>query len=65
MSLYQAFFSNMEGVALPMFAFGLFVFAFALVLLRTFGFKTRGDYDALAALPLSDQEQPAVPEVKS
>lgn len=60
--MYKQFFANMESTALPLFAFGLFFAAFALMLLRTFVYKRKSDFDPLAALPLNDE---ASKEVKS
>lgn len=54
--MYKQFFANMESIALPMFAFGLFFAAFALMLLRTFAWKRKGDFDPMAQLPLVNDE---------
>ncbi|HSM15046.1 MAG TPA: hypothetical protein VLA66_13345 [Thermoanaerobaculia bacterium] len=52
--MYQEFFSNLESATLPLVAMGFFVFAFVLVLLRTFLHKRKSDYEEIAALPLED-----------
>lgn len=59
--MYKQFFANMESPALPLFAFGLFFFAFVLMLARTFFYKRKGDFDPLASMPLNDETR----EVKS
>jgi hypothetical protein len=59
--MYKQFFANMESVALPMFAFGLFFSAFVLMLLRTFAWKRKADFDPMAAMPLVNDE---IKEVK-
>lgn len=52
--MYKQFFAHMELTALPMFAMALFIGIFGLMLVRLFFWKTRGDYSASEALPLSD-----------
>ncbi len=52
--MFKAYFANMEWTALPLFALGLFLTMFVLMLLRTFAFKRVTDYDSAAALPLHD-----------
>ncbi|MCA2979633.1 MAG: CcoQ/FixQ family Cbb3-type cytochrome c oxidase assembly chaperone [Myxococcaceae bacterium] len=53
--MYKHFFSNLQSVTLPLFAMGVFVSAFLLMLARTFLFKRTSDFDPLAALPLNDE----------
>lgn len=52
--MYKAFFANLEWTALPLFALGLFLVMFVLMLLRTFGWKTPQDFAPVETLPLSD-----------
>ena len=52
--MFKEFFAHMEWASLPIFALGLFIAMFVLVVLRTFVFKTRGDFDPQSALPLND-----------
>lgn len=59
--MYKQYFSNMESVTLPLFAFGVFFTAFVLMLARTFFYKSKGDFEPLAAMPLNDETK----EVKS
>lgn len=52
--MFKQFFAGMEWTALPLFALALFMVMFALVVLRTFAFKTTGDFQPHSVLPLSD-----------
>jgi len=52
--MYKQFFADMEWTALPLFALGLFLAMFALMLLRTFAWKTKQDFEPMEQLPLSD-----------
>jgi hypothetical protein len=52
--MYKAFFTGMETTA-PIFAMGLFISMFVLMLLRTWGYKKKSDFDPVAALPLADE----------
>jgi len=54
--MYREFFANLESATLPLVAMGFFVLAFVLILLRTFVYKSKDDYDDVAALPLEDRE---------
>lgn len=63
--MYKAFFSNLESATLPLVAMAFFVFAFVLMLLRTFLYKRKSDYDRIAALPLDDGARSDRPEVTS
>lgn len=49
--MYKAFFAGMEPTA-PIFAMGLFMVIFTLMLLRTWHQK-KSDLDSVAALPLA------------
>ncbi len=62
--MYKEFYSNMEWAALPIVALLFFLVAFALILLRTFAAKRKHDFDAVAALPLSDGITPPTHEVQ-
>ena len=63
--MFKEFFAGMESTALPIFGLGLFVAMFVLVVLRTFAFKTKGDFTPQSELPLSDGKEIASSEVKS
>ena len=52
--MYKAFFANLEWTALPLFALGLFLVMFVLMLVRTFAWKTRQAFAPIETLPLSD-----------
>ena len=41
---------------LPIYAMALFIFVFALVLVRTLVYRKKTDFDPLAALPLADEQ---------
>ncbi len=55
--MFKQFFAGMEFTALPIFALLLFMTFFALVVLRTFAFKTKGDFQPHSELPLSDGKE--------
>lgn len=55
--MFKEFFAGMEFTALPIFALLLFMSFFALVVLRTFAFKTQSDFQADSQLPLSDGKE--------
>lgn len=55
--MFKQFFAGMEFTALPIFALLLFMSFFALVVLRTFAFKTKGDFQPHSELPLSDGKE--------
>ena len=63
--MFKEFFAGMEFTALPIFGLGLFIAMFVLVVLRTFAFKTKGDFTPQSELPLSDGKEIASREVKS
>ena len=52
--MYKEFYAGMEWAVLPIVALLFFLFAFSLILLRTFAAKRRHDFDAIASLPLND-----------
>jgi len=52
--MYKPFFASSDRTELAIFGLVLFISVFALVLLRTWVFKTKKDYDAVAAMPLAD-----------
>ncbi len=64
--MFQAHFAGMEWTGLPLFALFVFLTAFVLMLVRTYAWKARRDWDAVAALPLEDEttEQAHQREVK-
>jgi hypothetical protein len=62
--VYREFFAGMDSTVLPLAAMAFFALAFALVLLRTFAWKRRRDYDSVAELPLADGEATFRKEVK-
>lgn len=55
--MFKEFFAHMEWASLPIFALGLFIAMFVLMVLRTFAFKTKGDFDPHSALPLNDGKE--------
>ena len=55
--MFQQFFAEMEWTALPLFALGLFMVMFVAVLVRTFALKSKGDFEAQRALPLSEGKE--------
>jgi hypothetical protein len=52
--MFKTFFVGMETTA-PIFAMGLFLAMFLLMLLRTLVYKKKSDFDSVAALPLADE----------
>lgn len=63
--MFKQFFAGMEWTELPLFALGLFIAMFVLMTLRTFVYKTKGDFEPAAQLPLFDGKPVTTPEVKS
>jgi hypothetical protein len=61
--MFRAFFSALDSPALPLAAMLFFIVAFAVVLVRLFALRTRGEYRSIAALPLDDSDSPSDPEV--
>ncbi len=55
--MYKQFFAGMEWTALPIFALLLFMVFFALVVLRTFAFKSKRDFEPDSQLPLFDGKE--------
>lgn len=55
--MYKQFFAGMSFTALPLFALALFLVFFALVFVRTFAFRSKHDFDAVASMPLDDSEE--------
>ena len=62
--MYREFFAALDSPALPLAAMGFFVSAFALMLVRTYAWKKKADYDPVAALPLEDSLDSDRSEVK-
>jgi hypothetical protein len=52
--VFKQFFEGMAWAELPLFALGLFMVMFALVVVRTFVWKAKGDFESQSALPLSE-----------
>ncbi len=63
--MYKQFFSGMEWTSLPLFALGLFLAMFLLMVLRTFLYKTPRDFEPASQLPLFDGKPVSSTEVKS
>jgi hypothetical protein len=55
--MFKEFFANMECASLPIFALLLFIAMFVLMVLRTFAFKTKHDFEPHSALPLNDGKE--------
>ena len=55
--MYKQFFAGMEWTWLPIFALGLFIFMFVLMVLRTYAFKTQSDFQPHSELPLFDGKE--------
>jgi hypothetical protein len=62
--MYREFFSALDSPALPLVAMAFFALAFALVLLRTFVWKPKREYDPIATLPLDEGGETSRHEVK-
>ena len=52
--MYREFFRSLQSTDLPLATMLFFLAAFVLVLMRTFVWKSRRDYDPVAALPLEE-----------
>lgn len=52
--MWRQFYAGLHEPWLPLFGMAVFVSGFLLVLLRTYGFKRRADFDAVASLALND-----------
>ena len=61
--MYKEFYSGMEWSLLPIVTLFFFLGAFALMLLRTFAYKKKHDFDSVAALPLDDENPTPAREV--
>jgi cytochrome c oxidase cbb3-type subunit 4 len=59
--MFRQFFAGMEWSFLPLFAMGVFLTVFTLVVVRVFVLQKRSEFDALAALPLDDGTQVNLP----
>ncbi len=55
--MFKQFFAGMEFTALPIFALLLFMSFFVAMVLRTFAFKTKRDFQHHSELPLSDGKE--------
>lgn len=62
--MFKQYFAGMEWTGLPLFALGLFIAMFVLMLLRTFAWKSAGDFEPASQLPLSDGKVVSNREVK-
>jgi hypothetical protein len=54
--MFRQYFSSLQHQELPLFALGLFILAFALVIARTWFYRTKSDFDPVAALPFADEQ---------
>ena len=54
--MYRTFYEDMPYPWLPVVVMLAFVGVFAAVLIRTFVFRRRADFDPMASLPLQDDE---------
>lgn len=55
--MYREFYSALPSTAWPIAVMGFFLVAFAVVLLRTFVFHRRRDFDDVAAMPFADDPE--------
>lgn len=62
--MFREFYAALDSPALPLAAMGFFLAAFALMLVRTYAWKRKRDYDEIAALPLDEPEHSDRSEVK-
>lgn len=62
--MYKPFFASSNWTELAIFGLVFFIGVFALVLLRTWVFKTKTDYDAVAATPLAEERHVLANEKK-
>lgn len=56
--MYRSFYAGMSLTDLPLFALMLFVTVFLAVIVRTWVFRKREEFDALARLPFDEQVKP-------
>jgi hypothetical protein len=54
--MFQQYYRGLEVLDLPIVAMGLFMAIFVLMILRTLFYRTRADFDPVAALPLADEQ---------
>jgi cytochrome c oxidase cbb3-type subunit 4 len=62
--MYKQFFAGMEWTSLPLFALWLFLGMFVLMVLRTFLYKTKRDFEPASQMPLFDGKPVSTTEVK-
>lgn len=62
--IYKEFYAGMDWSVLPIVGLLFFLVAFGLVVLRTYAYKSRADFDSVAALPLADGSSSPASEVK-
>jgi predicted permease len=55
--MFKQHFAGMEWGSLSVFALCIFMAFFTLVVLRTFAFKTKRDFEPQGQLPLSDGKE--------
>ena len=55
--MWKSFYAGMEFTALPLFTLILFLAVFFGVVAWVYGLRSRGDFDAMAQLPLNDSAQ--------
>jgi cytochrome c oxidase cbb3-type subunit IV len=55
--MWKSFYAGMEFTALPLFTLILFLAVFFGVVAWVYGLRSRGDFDAMAHLPLNDSAQ--------
>ena len=55
--MFKQHFANMQWGSLSVFALCVFMTFFTLVVLRTFVFKTKRDFESQGALPLTDGKE--------
>jgi hypothetical protein len=56
--MWKTFYANMPSTTLPLFAMGLFIGFFVLMVLRVYAGKRAVDFAGLAQLPLADSSSP-------
>ena len=55
--MWKSFYAGMEFTYLPLFTLILFLAVFFGVVAWVYGLRRRGDFDAMASLPLNDSAQ--------
>lgn len=63
--MFKQYFAGFEFTWLPLFGLGLFFAMFVLMLVRTYAFKSKGDFEPQSQMPLSDGKEIASREVTS